>query len=187
MAMYRAGKTIKRENPVVREQEPTDHSQVFQCRTPDFAWVKYEGEGYNIQLKIGKWETAGCKEIWHADLKQGLKVDYAYPHTGYDLFYVQKGKLEVTIHNTHSHAEAQTFLAEDDTIIDIPPYHTYSIRVLEDTAMYNYGGEYDLAACLEDLQAVKKENPETISSEADYLAFFRKYGVYATHLEYKKD
>lgn len=121
MAMYRAGKTVARETPVAWEEEPLDHSKVFQCRTPEFAWKRYDCEGYSLQLKVGRWETAGCKEIWHADLKKGLKIDYDYPHTGYEMLYVQSGKLEVVINNTHAHTEPQTFIVEGDTIIDIPP------------------------------------------------------------------
>lgn len=186
MAMYREGKTMKREVPAVWQQPPVDHSEVFQCRTPDFAWVKYEGEGYAIQLKVCKFETNGCKEIWHADVKKGLKVEYAYPHKGYEMLYIQHGKLELTVSNTHANAEPQTFIVTDDMIIDIPPYHTYTIKVLEDTALYNYGGEYDLQACLADLESVKRDAPERIATKEGYLAFLREYGVYATDMTYEK-
>lgn len=186
MAMYRAGKTVPRQRPVIWDQPSVDHTKVFQCRTSDFAWKTYEGDGYSIKLKICKWETAGCKEIWHADVKKGLKVDYDYPHKGYDLFYVQSGKLEITIKHSYTNAEPMTFIAEDDSIIDIPPYHTYTIRVLEDAALYNYGGEYNLEACLEDLASMKQSTPELFNDPASYLAFLRKYGVYATDMTYEK-
>ena len=65
-------------------------------------------------------------------------MEYAYPHTGYDMYYVKGGKVEVTIDHSYETAEPQTFIAEADTIIDIPPYHTYTNRVLEDAAVYNY-------------------------------------------------
>jgi len=142
---YRAGQSLEREAPV-----PVDvpREQVQQLRTPDFAIVDYEGEGFSLKLKIGKWETNGCKEIWHADLKKGLFVDYAYPHPGYELLYVKSGKLEVKIMD-------ETYIVEGDTLIDIPPCHIYYFRVLEDTALYNYGGAHNLMAMLEDLRAVK--------------------------------
>lgn len=79
-----------------------------------------------------------------------------------------------------------TFIAEGDSIIDIPPYHTYTIRVLEDAALYNYGGEYNLEACLEDLASMKQSTPELFDDPASYLAFLRKYGVYATDMTYEK-
>ena len=57
--------------------------------------------------------------------------------------------------------------------------------MLEDTALYNYGGEHDLQACLEDLESVKRDAPERIAKPEDYLAFLRQYGVYATRLTYE--
>lgn len=187
MVMYREGKTVRREPPVAFSEEPIDHTLVPECRTPDFALATYEGEGYSLKMKIGKWETGGCKEIWHADVKKGLTVSFKYPHTGYDLYYVKSGKLEVTIDKTYESAEPTTFIVGPDHIIDIPPYHTYTIKVLEDGDMYNYGGRHDLMACLEDLASVKKNDPERIATKESYLAFLRKYGVYATDIDYTSD
>lgn len=78
----------------------------------------------------------------------------------------------------------QTFVVGGDSIIDIPPYHTYEIEILEDAAIYNYGGEYNLQACLEDLETAKKNNPEAFSDKEQYLNFLRKYDVYATDISY---
>lgn len=187
LSMYREGKTIKRESPEAWKQDPVDRREVYQCRTPDFAWAEHSGEGYSIKLKVCKFETAGCKEIWHAELKKGLKIEYGYPHKSYELLYVQKGKLELVIDHTLSCPEPQTFIVEGDTIIDIPPYHTYSIKILEDTAIYNYGGEYDLQCCLEDLASVKTKSPERIATKEDMLKFLRKYGVYITNMKYNPE
>ncbi|MDD3410063.1 MAG: cupin domain-containing protein [Eubacteriales bacterium] len=186
MAMYRGGKSMHRETPAAWKKPAEDHSAVFQCRTPEFAWAKYEGEGYAIQLKVCKFETGGCKEIWHADVKKGLTVEYAYPHKGYELLYVKSGKLELTVCSTHANAQPQTYIVTGDHIIDIPPYHTYTIKVLEDGDLYNYGGEYDLQACLADLESVKQSEPERVATKEGLLAFLRYYGVYATSLTYIK-
>ena len=51
---------------LLSERGAVDHKEVFQCRTPDFAWMRYEGEGYSLKLKVCKFETGGCKEIWYA-------------------------------------------------------------------------------------------------------------------------
>ncbi len=69
----------------------------------------------------------------------------------------------------------------------IPPYHTYTIRVLEDAAIYNYGGEYDLKACLEDMATKKRADPHCFDDEKEYLRFLRRYGVYATAIHYAED
>lgn len=185
MRMYREGKTMGREVPVAKDLPLVDHSQSYNCRTPEFAWVKYEGNGYTLKLKVGRWENNGCKEIWHVDAKQGLKVDYEYPHTGYELLYIQRGKVKLTIDKSYESDKPQEWIVEGNSIIDIPPYHCYHLEFLEDTALYNYGGRHYLMNCLEDLASVEKNNPESIQDENKRLSFLRKYGVYATGIEYK--
>lgn len=184
MAMYREGKTHRREVPCAWDAPLTDHNKVYNCRTPEFAWAAYDFPGCSIKLKLAKFETGGAKEVWHADAKKGLKVEYLYPHKGYELLYVKGGKLKLTIHHTLASAEGEAFIIGGDHIIDIPPYHTYTIEILEDTSIYNYGGEYSLQECLEDLASVKKNHPETVETKEDLLHFLRKYNVYATKMTY---
>lgn len=185
MAMYREGKTMKREVPVVWSQEPVDRKTVHHLRTPEFAWVKYDGEGFSLKLKIARFETSGCKEVWNCQLKKGLCAEYKYPHKGYDMLYVKSGKLEVTVDHTYEHEDGLTWIVEGNSIIDIPPYHTYTIKVLEDSEVYNYGGDHYLQNCLEDLASVEANEPERIANEADRLKFLRSFGVYCTKMEYK--
>ena len=187
MDMYREGKTNGREKPAVDDLPLVDHSMSYNCRTPEFGWVKYEGKGYSLKMKVGRWENNGAKEIWHVDAKKGLKVDYAYPHTGYELLYIQSGKVKLTVNNTIDSAEAKEWIVTGDHIIDIPPYHTYTLEFLEDTALYNYGGQHYLMNCLEDLKSVETYDPERIADPEDRLRFLRKYGVYATSIEYTEE
>lgn len=187
MQMYRSGKSIPRENPKMADLPLYDHKDVYQVRTPDFSWMTREGEGYTLKLKVEKFETDGTKEIWYADVKKGLKVEYKYPHKGYELLYVKSGKLELTIDHAYSHPEPQTFIVEASSLINIPPYHTYSIRVLEDSAIYNYGGEYDLKAYFEDRETKRLAEPEFFDQEENALSFMRRYGVYVTSVAYNKE
>ena len=60
-------------------------------------------------------------------------------------------------------------------------------RVLEDSAIYNYGGEYDLKACLEDMATKLRADPSVFDREEDRLRFLRRYGVYATSICYEKE
>ena len=187
MQMYRSGKSIPREHPKMSDLPLTDHKDVYQVRTPDFAWMVHEGPGYAIKLKVEKHETGGVKEIWYADVKKGLTVEYKYPHKGYELFYVKSGKVELTVDHAHGHPEPQTFIVEGSSLIDIPPYHTYTIRVLEDAGIYNYGGEYDLKACLEDMATKRRADPHCFDDQSEYLRFLRRYGVYATGIRYEQN
>lgn len=186
MEMYRGEKSMARLNPEFDKLPLYDHKDVYQVRTPDFAWMKYEGEGYALKLKVEKFETGGVKEIWCADVKKGLKAEYKYPNKDFALLYVKSGKLELTIDHANGHPETQTFIVEGSSIIHIPPYHTYTIRVLEDAAVYDYGGEFNLKACLEDMQTKLQAEPQALDDEEARLKFLRKYGVYATSVSYEK-
>lgn len=188
MAMFRGqGRTANREKPVAFSEPPVDHSEVFQCRTPEFAWTTAEGEGYSLKLKVARFETAGVKEIWNCRLKKGLSARFAYPNKDYKLLYVKSGRLELTLDHTRTSPEPQTWIVEGDSIIDIPPYHTYTVRVLEDTELYDYGGDHFLQNCLEDLASVRANAPERVADEASLLKFLRSYSVYCTKLEYQPE
>ena len=186
MQMYRSGKSITREAPKLSDLPLVDHRDVFQVRTPDFAWLTHEGPGYTARLKVEKHETGGVKELWCAEVKKGLTVEYKYPHKGFELLYVKSGKVELTVDHTLDHPEPQAFIVEGSSVIDIPPYHTYTIRILEDGIIYNYGGEYDLKACLEDMMTKKRADPHCFDDEAERLRFQRRYGVYATAIRYEE-
>ncbi len=64
-------------------------------------------------------------------------------------------KLKVTILD-------KEYIVEKDTLIHIPPFHKHTIEVLEDTSLFDYGGEINLMALLEDLESVKKYKPEIL-------------------------
>ena len=64
-------------------------------------------------------------------------------------------KLKVTILD-------KEYTVEKDTLIHIPPFHEHTIEVLEDTSLFDYGGEMDLMALLVDLESVKKYKPEIL-------------------------
>ena len=39
------------------------NNEMHEVRTPEFAFSTYHDDGINLQLKIGKWETNGVKEV----------------------------------------------------------------------------------------------------------------------------
>lgn len=176
MDMYRGEhKSLTRLPPVPVDVDKHDMREV---RTPDFAYAEYHGAGYALKLKIGKWETNGVKEIWQASVKKGLSVAYDYPHANWELYYVMKGTLEVTV-------LGETFVAGPDCLVHIPPFHAHRIRVLEDAEVLDYGGETDLLALLEDLDSLKTYQPDKLTDAAFMQAFRHKYRCYVTdcHME----
>ena len=171
MDMYRGEhKSLTRLTPVPMD---VDKHTMHEVRTPEFAYSEYHGEGFDIKLKVGKWETNGVKEIWQASVKKGLSVDYAYPHANWELYYVMKGALEVTV-------LGETFVAGPDCLVHIPPFHAHSIKVLEDAEVLDYGGETDLLALMEDLDSLKAFQSEKLEDPEFMQKFQRKYRCYVT-------
>lgn len=171
MEMYRLGnKGLARETPVAVDVEKETMHEV---RTPDFAFSEYKGNGYELKLKVGKWETNGVKEIWQAKLLKGVNVKFEYPHKNWELYYITKGSVQFTILD-------ETFVAGPDCLVHIPPFHKHSWKVLEDTELFDYGGEMDLMALMEDYDSIKKYKPEKLKDKEFMTSFLRKYSCYVT-------
>ena len=171
MEIYRGeNKTLQRETPVPVDVEK---ESVHEVRTPEFAFSRYTGDGYDLKLKVGKWETAGVKEVWQMKLDKGLCVEYDYPHCNWELYYITKGSVQFTI-------LGETFVAGPDCLVHIPPFHRHSIKVLEDSEVFDYGGEADLMALLEDYESIRKYQPEKTEDETFMRAFLRKYKCFVT-------
>lgn len=177
LVVYRGGRNeLRREPPVC---ETVDRTEMHELRTPEFAFSEYHGDGFDLKLKVGKWETGGVKEVWHASLKQGLKVSFDYPHPHYELYYVTGGRIKLTV-------LGEEFIAEKDTLIRIPPFRKHSFEVLEDATLFDYGGETDLMALLEDYKSVMTNDPARLNDPTAHTAFLRKYGCFATGIEYSR-
>lgn len=171
MKMYRSShKQLQRETPVPEE---ADRNQVHELRTPEFAFSRYQTDGVDLKLKVGKWETGGVKEIWNARVSKGVNVEYDYPHCHWELYYIVSGAVEFDI-------MGEVFTAENDCLVHIPPYHRHKIRVLEDSEIFDYGGEMNLMALLEDYRSLEKYQPEKLKDPEFMTAFQRKYECYVT-------
>lgn len=171
MEMYRSShKGLQRETPVTQD---VDKHTMHEVRTPEFAFSHYQGEGYDLKLKVGKWETNGVKEVWQASLDQGVHIEYDYPHCNWELYYITKGAVQFDI-------MGEVFTAGPDCLVHIPPYHKHRIQVLEASELFDYGGEMHLMSLLEDYDSLKVHQPEKLGDEAFMTGFLRKYGCYVT-------
>ncbi len=177
MKMYRMGHGgIAREQPAPVD---VDKHQMHEVRTPEFSFMTYEGNGFTLKQKVGRWECGGVKEVWQADLKKGLKVSFDYPHRNWELYYVAKGKVCFTV-------EGEEYLATDECLVHIPPYHKHTIEVLEDSEVFDYGGETFTMDLLEDYNAIKTNTPEKLN-DAEYMTnIFHRHGCYITGISYNE-
>ena len=76
--------------------------------------------------------------------------------------------------------EGETYIAEKDCLVHIPPYHTQELEVLEDAQMFDYGGETYTLELLEDYKSLQTHQPEKLKDPDFFEAFLHKYRCYVT-------
>lgn len=179
LEMYRDGSYIfDREKDIAAIAEDVDKHTVHEVRTPEFAYMTYKGEGYELRQKIGRWECGGVKEVWQGLLEKGLCVEFNYPHRNWELYYIAKGKVRFDV-------EGETHIAEKDCLVHIPPYHAHTMEVLEDSELFDCGGETYLMELLEDYKIIAATHPEKLECQDFKEKLFHKYRCYITGV-YKK-
>ncbi len=162
---------LTREPPVA---EAVDKNQVHELRSSEFGFVTYEGDGWRLRQKVGRWECDGVKEVWQASLEQGFTVTWDYPNQNWELYYITGGKIRFTV-------EGKEYLAEKDCLVHIPPYHVHTMEVLENAELFDYGGETRLLELLEDHASIMKNQPEKLKDQEAMTRFLHKYRCYVTH------
>lgn len=166
-------KNIARQAPVCQD---VPKESLHEIRTPDFAFNQYNFPGVELKLKVGRWECANVKEIWHASLKKGVKIAWDEPYGEWELFYVTEGKIKFTV-------MGEEFVAGPDSIVHIPPYHTHSIEVLEDGALYDCGCPVNLLALLEDYTAFMAREPARLEEKQALRDFLFQYNCHVTSFQ----
>ncbi len=82
-------------------------------------------------------------------------MEWHYPNQNWELYYVADGKIRFDV-------EGETYIAEKDCLVHIPPYHTHELEVLEDAQMFDYGGETYTLELLEDYKSLQTHQPEKL-------------------------
>ncbi len=164
-------KNLRREPPVVKD---VSKDQLHEIRPRDFAFSRYQFDGIDLKLKVGRWETHGVKEIWQATLRKGVRINWDTPYDETGLYFVAGGSVKFNV-------LGESFVAKADSIVKIPPYSTYSLEVLEDdTVVFDYNCASKLCALLEDYESIMQNDPERLASKEDLGAFMREYECYVT-------
>ena len=89
-------------------------------------------DGIVCSQKVGRHETGGAKEIWEFAMDKGVCVEWDAPHPDWDLYVVKEGRVEVSV-------LGETFTANARDILHVPPYTSYSMKILDDrTVLHAY-------------------------------------------------
>ena len=145
--------TLYREDPV---PEPAGKYDIPAVRPRGWAIAGFDMEGIRLNLKVGRWETDGVKEIWELLPQKGLQIEWNYPYAGNDVYLVMEGSV-------HVQADGHDFVAKKRDVINIPPYYKHTLTVLEEgTQIYAYNVQSYLMHIMERLNAEKKRSPENL-------------------------
>lgn len=173
----------------VREKEVQDiapvvpKSEIPEIREPGFAWARHCGDGWELKLKVGRFECNGAKEVWEANLDAGITIEYQDPHPYFELYYITKGRVRFTI--LEGFADEAVFVAEAGSIVRIPPYAKHKIEVVEAAQLFDNGCEIRLMSMLEDLAAIRAARPQALEDPVMKKKLLRKYKCFVTAF-YKK-
>jgi gentisate 1,2-dioxygenase len=146
----------------------------------EWALKSYKYDGITLNLKIGRWELDGVKEIWEYVLDKDMVIDWTEPHGFTDLFVVKKGSVKVEV------AGEKSFIAKARDIINIPNYTLHKFTVLEaGTVLHDYNCQAHLFRFLGDIERFKKNDPRKLDDPKFIEKLKDKHGLVVTGV-YKK-
>lgn len=136
---------------------------------------QYQFPGITCNLKYGRWDLGGVKEIWELVLEKGMRFSWEEPHPDWDLFVVREGSVKVEVQGRDS------FIAKPRDIINIPPYTVHSITALEEnTILHDYNCRTKVMRVVEDFEILTVRRPHELEQPGKAEEILRKHGCPAT-------
>ena len=131
---FMAGYRLKHHTKRLGEPEPevVQKEGMPQIRPKGKGIACFAFDGIVCSQKVGRHETGGAKEIWEFAMDKGICVEWDAPHPDWDLYVVKEGRVEVSV-------LGETFTANARDILHVPPYTSYSMKILDDrTVLHAY-------------------------------------------------
>lgn len=131
---FMAGYRLKHHTKRLGEPEPevVPKEGMPQIRPKGKGIACFAFDGIVCSQKVGRHETGGAKEIWEFAMDKGICVEWDAPHPDWDLYVVKEGRVEVSV-------LGETFIANARDILHVPPYTSYSMKILDDrTVLHAY-------------------------------------------------
>lgn len=154
---YKILGTLYREDPV---PVPAKNTEIPAIRPRGTALASFDLGIMKCNLKVGRWETEGAKEIWEFLPEKGTQIEWNYPYAANDVYLVMEGSV-------HVQADGHDFVAKKRDIINVPPYYKHTFTVLEEgTQLYAYNVQSYLMHIMERIHAEKVRTPEHLEDWA---------------------
>ena len=168
---YKILGTLYREDPV---PVPAKNTEIPAIRPRGTALASFDLGIMKCNLKVGRWETEGAKEIWEFLPEKGTQIEWNYPYAANDVYLVMEGSV-------HMQADGHDFVAKKRDIINVPPYYKHTFTVLEEgTQLYAYNVQSYLMHIMERIHAEKVRTPEHLEDWAYVEKILRDNNCWVT-------
>lgn len=158
-------KKVRRAAGTVGMTEPeaveVPKSEVPEVRQADFAFSEFSLFGMVFRQKVGRWETAGVKEIWEVIFEKGVKLEAKEePDYNIGIFSISTGSFRFQV----GHEE---FVAEAGDLVYVPEYVSFSLEALEEgSTLIDMNCQAYLLRLLETLKALSIRESEKLKDRA---------------------
>ena len=168
---YKILGTLYREDPV---PVPAKNTEIPAIRPRGTALASFDLGIMKCNLKVGRWETEGAKEIWEFLPEKGTQIEWNYPYAANDVYLVMEGSV-------HMQADGHDFVVKKRDIINVPPYYKHTFTVLEEgTQLYAYNVQSYLMHIMERIHAEKVRTPEHLEDWAYVEKILRDNNCWVT-------
>ena len=152
----------------VPECKDVSPNEIPSIRTYDSALAEYTYDGIKLQLKVGRWETGGLKEVWYLHLSKGYKLSWDLIHPFTHLYDVISGSVRVSLQSM------EPFTAKTRDLLHIPEFLGGSIETLEDTVLMDAGCQGYLTRFMDELNVYKVKEPSKLKDKAFIKELMKK-------------
>jgi len=163
--------------PFMYKEVPTE--ECLAIKNPSRPHAEYKFEGVTMKVIVERWENGGVKELCCAEMQPGFTAEWdKYPKLR-ELFYVRKGKVKFKVMNDE-------FIADDECVVDIPRFAPHSIEVLEETEMYELGGQTYWSLFLQNYESIRQRDPKRLEDPETLETLKKKFDMPIKSIGMKK-
>ncbi len=163
--------------PFVYTEVPAE--QCWAVKHPDRPQAEYKFDGLTMKVIIERWENGGVKELCCAQMQPGLTIEWdKYPKLR-EMFYVRKGKVKFTI-------MGEEYIVDSESVVDIPRFAPHSIEVLEETEMYDLGGQTYWSLFLQNYESIRQRDPKRLEDPKTLEELKAKFDMPVKSISMKK-
>ena len=160
---------------IVRVEDPVDYRRVTWQEMDSVRHISRplaveRFDGVTMKMLIARWETAGVKEVWAAELEKGFTAcSNPYPLKT-EMLYVTEGEVKFTVYD-------DTFVAHEACIVKLPKYGEYRIEALRDAVVYDVGGQTAWFNFFRDRSSIRERDPARFADAEAMAELKRLHGL----------